>query len=93
MQIEKKISPFYFDLIHDNRKTFELRINDFECTEGDIITFKEYSPVLGYTGRKCVKRVGFVLRGSYQDMIKFFGEENVKQHGLQIISLHQEVER
>jgi len=26
----------------------------------------------------------------YQDIIKFFGKDSVEEHGLQIISLHQE---
>lgn len=86
--IEKKIYPPYFSFLRDNRKTFELRINDFECDEGDTITFREYIPIIGYTGRETTKTVGYVLKGNYQDLIKYFGRDKVEQHGLQIISLN-----
>ncbi|MCB0745356.1 MAG: DUF3850 domain-containing protein, partial [Ignavibacteriae bacterium] len=33
--IEKKVWPDFFQSILDGRKTFELRLNDFEIDEGD----------------------------------------------------------
>lgn len=35
--IKKKIWPGYFDDIASGKKKFELRLNDFEIKEGDIM--------------------------------------------------------
>jgi hypothetical protein len=34
MRIEKKVWPEYFKKIMDGKKTFELRLNDFDISEG-----------------------------------------------------------
>ena len=41
-KIEKKVWPEYFEEIIKNKKTFELRLNDFDINEGDILFLKEY---------------------------------------------------
>lgn len=38
-KIEKKIWPEYFQEILNDKKTFELRLNDFEINEGDTREF------------------------------------------------------
>lgn len=35
-KIEKKVWPEYFQEVFDEKKTFELRLNDFEVAEGNI---------------------------------------------------------
>lgn len=41
-EIHKKISPEYFEKILTGEKTFEYRINDFDCQPGDILVLEEY---------------------------------------------------
>jgi len=35
-KVEKKVWPEYFQEILNGKKTFELRLNDFDIAEGDI---------------------------------------------------------
>lgn len=42
--IEKKVWPEYFQQILDGKKTFELRLHDFEIHEGDTLILKEWDP-------------------------------------------------
>ena len=44
MKIEKKCWPDYFQAILEGRKSFELRLADFECKQGDILVLKEFNP-------------------------------------------------
>ncbi len=39
--IEKKILPKYFELIREGKKTFEIRLADFEIKEGDILLLRD----------------------------------------------------
>lgn len=41
MKHTKKIWPEYFDKIADGSKTFELRLADWKCKEGDILLLQE----------------------------------------------------
>ena len=51
-KIEKKVWPEYFQEILDGKKTFELRLNDFDIKEGDTLVLKEWNPeTKDYTGR------------------------------------------
>ncbi|GEM_PF-5093819 len=38
MKIEKKVQPPYFEAILKGDKNFEVRLNDFECNEGDVLS-------------------------------------------------------
>lgn len=40
-KIEKKVWPEYFQAISDDKKTFEIRLNDFEVAEGDTLVLDE----------------------------------------------------
>lgn len=84
--INKKVWPEYFEAIISGKKKFELRLNDFEVNEGDTLVLEEWDPITKeYSGRKIEKRVTH----TYQFMIDklFWSEEQVKEKGLQIISL------
>lgn len=86
-KIVKKIWPEYFQKILDGEKTFELRLNDFEIDQGDILILKEWDPeTKEYTGREVAKRVGYVGKWKIQDL-KFWDEEEILEKGLQVISL------
>lgn len=84
--IEKKIWPEYFQAILDGRKTYELRLGDFEIQEGDSLILKEWNPeTKDYTGRALEKKVGFVRKWRLDEL--FWSREEIEEKGLQVISL------
>jgi len=83
--IKKKIWPEYFELVSSGKKKFELRLNDFDVEEGDVLLLEEWDPKTNqYTGRKIEKKVGFVLKFNLND---FGQEEVIKEKGLVVIQL------
>jgi ribosomal protein S17 len=85
MEIEKKVWPEYFEKIASGEKTFELRLADWECNEGDTLRLREWNPdSKEYTGREITKTVGYVLKTKD---VTFFPADEVEKHGYQIISL------
>lgn len=85
--IKKKVWPEYFEKILQDKKKFELRLNDFEIGEGDILVLEEWSlKQKDYTGRKIEKKVGYVLKFKI-DELPFWSKKEINEKGLQIISL------
>lgn len=83
MVIEKKVLPKYFQAILDGDKTFEVRLADFECNEGDTLILKEWDEdTLSYTGRELEKKISFIVRTKDLD---FWKPEEIEEHGYQII--------
>ena len=61
MKIKKKVWPEYFQKILDGKKTYELRLADWECNEGDILVLQEWDPeTKDYTGREIEKEVNYL---------------------------------
>lgn len=88
--IEKKILPEYFEKIRRGEKTFELRLADWECCEGDTLVLIEIDKdTREPTGRILKRKIGYV--GKTKDF-DFWTKEQVDQFGYQIISLLEEVE-
>ncbi|OHA16180.1 MAG: hypothetical protein A3G52_05020 [Candidatus Taylorbacteria bacterium RIFCSPLOWO2_12_FULL_43_20] len=87
-RIEKKVWPEYFQQILDHKKTFEVRLNDFEINEGDTLVLKEWDPKTeDYTGRELEKEVGFVGKWKVEDLTMFWPREDIDEKGIQVISL------
>ena len=85
--ITKKIWPEFFEAVASGKKTFELRLNDFDINEGDTIVLQEWDPkTQEYTGRSIKKSVGSVVRFKPNEL-PFWSPEKVEEHGLQVISL------
>lgn len=83
--IEKKILSKYFKEVVSGKKTFELRLADWECNEGDVLVLKEIDDTTKvYTGREIRKMVGRVLKTKN---VSLFVPEDVERFGYQIISL------
>lgn len=60
-RIDKKVWPEYFQAIMDGRKSYELRLADFECKPADTLVPKEWEPSSKtYTGHKLEKHVTYV---------------------------------
>ena len=84
--INKKIWPEYFDAVSSGKKKFELRLNDFEAKEGDVLILEEWNPkTKEYTGRKIEKKITFVVKFKTDET--FWPEEQIKEKGLQVFSL------
>jgi len=84
--IKKKIWPEYFEAVTSGKKKFELRLNDFDVNEGDALILEEWNPkTKEYTGRKVEKKVTYVGRFKINEL--FWPEEQIKEKGIQIISL------
>lgn len=87
-KIEKKIWAEYFDAVASGKKRYELRLNDFDVQEGDILVLREWDKVKKeYTGRILEKTVSYVGRFLWEDLQKFWPEKDIKEKGIQIISI------
>lgn len=85
-KIEKKVWTKYFDAILTGKKKFELRLNDWECKEGDVLVLREWDPeIQKYTGRQVEKKVSYVARFKLDEL--FWTKEEIEKYGIQIISL------
>ncbi len=86
--IEKKVWPEYFQEILDGKKTFELRLSDFEIEEDDILFLREWDPkTKQYSGREIRKRVGYVGKWKIEELEQFWPKEEIMKKGIQVISL------
>ena len=61
--IEKKILPGYFEAVRRRIKTFELRKDDSDYQEGDLLVLREWDGEQ-YTGRKLTREITYILRGT-----------------------------
>ncbi len=85
--VTKKISPEWFELILAGKKTYELRLNDFEINPGDTLLLEEWTddnPRVK-TGRTLEKIVTYIGRFKPQE-ITWASQADVMNKGLQIIS-------
>lgn len=88
MTIKKKIWPEYFEVVLSGKKNFELRLNDFDVNEGDTLVLEEWDPATKqYTGRNVARRASYVGRWTLDDLAKFWPEPDIREKGIQIISL------
>ena len=85
MIIRKKTWPKIFEDVLSGKKKFDLRLADFDISEGDTLILEEWDPeTKEYTGRKLEKKVGYVLKF---DLDKFGQKEQVEKKGLYVIQL------
>ncbi len=98
-EIHKKLSKEYFDEIASGRKTFEYRVNDFECEPGDIFVLEEYEYNQGQgttegrrpTDRVLRKKVGYVAHTKdFAWLSRPDVKTDLERYGAQIISLLEE---
>ncbi len=80
--IERKIiGKSFFDDIASGKKTFDVRINDFEIKEGDSINFKEWdAESKDYTGREVKKKASYVLKSKDYEG-EFWEKEDAEEKG------------
>jgi len=83
MRHEKKIRLEPFQAIVDGRKTYELRLADWECVPGDVLVLREWDPEKKvYTGRTIEKEVTYVGKTKG---VALWPQEDIDRHGFQII--------
>ncbi len=70
--ITKKIDPVWFDMILSGKKKFEIRLADFDITEGDILRLEEYTEGQDRqpTGRFIEKTVTYVRKPNLKDWVE-----------------------
>ena len=86
-RIEKKLVQPWFDYVASGRKTYDLRLADFDCEPGDILVLREYEPAeQQFTGREIEKVVTYVGKTKGD---KTYTQEEVDRYGYQIISFHE----
>ena len=84
MKIAKKVWPQYFEAILSGKKTYELRLADWEGQEGDILVLKEWDPrTKKYTGRQVEREVTYVGKFKIDEL--FWPDDAIKKYGIQII--------
>ncbi len=84
--VKKKIWPEYFEEVASGKKNFEVRLNDFDISEGDTFVLEEWDPkTKSYTDRSIEKKVTYVRKFKIDSL--FWPEEEIKEKGLQIISI------
>lgn len=80
-----KTWPEFFQPLWEGRKTFELRINDRDFKEGDILDLREFQPLLPtpsrpepgrYTGRQVRVIVSHVLDPSKTGLPRYIMNED-----------------
>lgn len=98
-EIHKKISREYFELIKSGQKTFEYRVNDFDCRPGDTLVLEEWEyegsdadqTARRPTGRTLRRKIGYVGYTSEFDWLKRPDvKADLEKYGAQIISLLDE---
>lgn len=83
--IEKKIDPEYFEMVSSGDKNVEIRLNDFEVEEGDILWLREYDRNDQiYTGREIKKKI---TRHYVVKPTTWFSIEDITEKGLLIIEM------
>lgn len=61
MTHELKTWPEYFQAIFENKKTFELRVNDRNYQVGEILLLREFDPeTKQYSGREIKRYVTYI---------------------------------
>ncbi len=89
-ETSKKILSSYFNEILSGNKTYELRLADWECEEGDILVLEELDDTTHKpTGRTLRRRVGYVGKTKG---LSFWTKEQIEENGFQIISLLDDAE-
>ena len=64
--IEKKILPKYFIEVQSGKKNFELRKDEDNIQEGDMLVLNEFNDGSS-TGKSVIRRVTYVLRNVPED--------------------------
>ncbi len=88
MIIEKKAWPEYFEEILKGNKSYDLRLNDFECKVGDTLLLKEWDPKSQkYTGREIEKKITYI---GETNKFTFWSKADADKYGYKIMSFQND---
>lgn len=86
--IKKKLWKEYWDFFESGKKKYDVRLNDFEVNEGDILVLQECDKETGeYTGRELQRKVTYkgVLELDGSNFV--WSQEEMLEKGIVIMSL------
>lgn len=81
----KKVKKVYFESILAGKKSFELRLGDFEIKEGDTLILEEEDENGKLSGRKVERIVKYI--GTVDLKNTHWPTEEIIEKGLKIISI------
>jgi hypothetical protein len=82
-KIIKKVWPEYFEKIISGDKTFEIRLADWDCEEGDVLVLKEWDPkTKKYSGQIIEKKITSIYKTKD---FSFWTKDEIDKYGFQII--------
>ncbi len=85
-RIEKKILSEFFDAIVAGKKKYELRLNEFEAAEGDVLFLREWNPERQeYTGREVEKIVTYARIFKLNEL--YWPKGEIEEKGLLVMSI------
>lgn len=85
VEIKKKAWPEFFEAVLSGKKKFDLRLDDFQIKEGDVLVLEEWDPkTKNYTGRKISKKISYVL---HTKDLYFWTDEEIQNHGFVVMGL------
>jgi len=83
-KIIKKTYKELFEKVLSGKKKFDLRLDDMEIEEGDILVLKEIDSERNFTGREIERQITFVVRTKDLD---YWSEEEKNKKGFVVMSL------
>jgi len=84
----KKVLKEYFDKILSGEKTYEVRLADWRCEEGDSLELIEIDDETKQpTGRTLKRKVGAVIRTKELEALDWWSKEDMQTYGFQVLSL------
>jgi len=90
VEIIKKAYSKLFEKILSGDKKFDIRLNDFEVNEGDILILKEINDKREFTGRKTRKKITFVSKTKNVEDLGWWSQEEINKKGFVVMSLEKE---
>ncbi len=83
-KIIKKAYEELFEKVLSGKKKFDLRLDDMEVKEGDILVLREINSNREFTGREIEKEITFVMKTKD---LGYWSEEEQNKKGFVIMSL------
>ena len=85
MEIKKKCWPELFEKILKGEKKADIRLADFDISQGDTLVLEEYNPgTKQYTGRVIKKQIKNLNKINPMD---YWNAEQIKEKGVWLIEL------
>jgi ASC-1-like (ASCH) protein len=84
MRIEKGVQPGYFKAVKDGRKSFEVRLADFECKPGDVLVLREQKE-----GSKDQTGEEVLDQFNTKKIEEFYSKKDIEKYGLVVLAIRK----